>query len=259
MNSRVFSQVGGLMPPGAFLTSRTTKKFTCDMGELVPVMCDEVVPGDTFKINNQVVIRMQPMLAPMIHEVNCYVHYFFVPYRLLWSKWESFITGGEDGQDASILPRVAVSSTDNLVHSVWDYLGFPTGVMPDLDNSPLAFPFQAYVKIWNEFYRDQNLQDELELDYDLSGSAPISELLISGNYTFKRLLHRCWEKDYFTSALPWQQRGTAPALPITGTGSAVWSANAFTNTFISAEDTATTNVSISQKNFTTRTLQDKLH
>ena len=155
------------------------------MGELVPVMCDEVVPGDTFKINNQVVIRMQPMLAPMIHEVNCYVHYFFVPYRLLWSKWESFITGGEDGQDASILPRVAVSSTDNLVHSVWDYLGFPTGVMPDLDNSPLAFPFQAYVKIWNEFYRDQNLQDELELDYDLSGSAPISELLISGNYTFK--------------------------------------------------------------------------
>ena len=89
----------------------------------------------------------------------------------------------------------------------------------------------------------------MELDYDLSGSAPISELLISGNYTFKRLLHRCWEKDYFTSALPWQQRGTAPALPITGTGSAVWSANAFTNTFISAEDTATTNVSISQKKF----------
>ena len=189
MNSRVFSQVGGLMPPRSVFDLSYDKKFTCDMGELVPVMCDEVVPGDTFKINNQVVIRMQPMLAPMIHEVNCYVHYFFVPYRLLWSKWESFITGGEDGQDASILPRAGASSTDTLVHSVWDYLGFPTGVIPDLDNSPLAFPFQAYVKIWNEFYRDQNLQDELELDYDLSGATPISEIVKSGNYTFTRLLH----------------------------------------------------------------------
>ena len=230
------------------------------MGELVPVMCDEVVPGDTFKINNQVVIRMQPMLAPMIHEVNCYVHYFFVPYRLLWSKWESFITGGEDGQDASILPRVAVSSTDNLVHSVWDYLGFPTGVMPDLDNSPLAFPFQAYVKIWNEFYRDQNLQDELELDYDLSGSAPISELLISGNYTFKRLLHRCWEK---TTLLPLCRGNSAVLLRLSRLLEQVQQFGLLMllqiHLYLQKILQQQMYQYLRKKNFTTRTLQDKLH
>ena len=78
------------------------KTFTCDMGQLIPIMADEMVPGDVFKIGNQSVIRFQPLVAPILHEINAYVHYFFVPYRLLWSNWESFISGGADGSDASV-------------------------------------------------------------------------------------------------------------------------------------------------------------
>ena len=93
----VFSQVGGLHPRYSVFDLSYEKKFTCDMAQLIPVMCDEVVPGDIFQIGAQAVIRFQPLVAPILHEVNMYVHYFFVPYRLLWDDWEDFISGGVDG------------------------------------------------------------------------------------------------------------------------------------------------------------------
>ena len=129
-----------------------------------------------------------------------YTHYFFVPYRLLWHdsddvNWENFITGVEDGTDASTLPRW--NPTNNGKYSLWDYLGFPIGVKPN-GALPLSFPKRAYNMIWNEYYRDENLQDPVDIDQE-------------------NILNRCWEKDYFSSALPWQQRGIAPALPISGT------------------------------------------
>ena len=141
------------------------KKFNCDMGQLIPVMADEVVPGDVFNIGNEIVIRLQPLVAPVLHEINVYVHYFFVPYRLLWHdsddvNWENFITGGEDGNDASTLPRW--NPTNNGKYSLWDYLGFPIGVKPN-GALPLSFPKRAYNMIWNEYYRDENLQDEVDI------------------------------------------------------------------------------------------------
>ena len=181
------------------------KKLTCDMGQLIPVMCDEVVPGDHFKISTEMLIRFQPMVAPIMHEVNAFVHYFFVPYRLLWSSWEDWITGGADGQFSGTLPRW--TPTNNAVGSLWDYLGFPTGVNPT-GALPIDFPRSAYNFIYNEYYRDENLIAEVAL-------------------TNENILKRAWEKDYFTSALPWQQRGIAPALPISGTTSAVWAAANF--------------------------------
>ena len=81
-----------------------TKTFTADMGQLIPVMCDEVVPGDYFRIGNQCVVRFQPLVAPIMHEVTMTVHYFFVPYRVLREEWEKFITGGVDGDDDTPLP-----------------------------------------------------------------------------------------------------------------------------------------------------------
>ena len=178
------------------------------MGQLVPIMCDEVVPGDVFKIGNQAVVRFQPLIAPIMHEVNVFVHYFFVPYRILWKDWETFITGGVDGNDTSaVLPKWAPSTTPG-VGSLWDYLGFPL-VLPT-GRYPLAFPMRAYFSIWNEYYRDETLQTKLDID-------------VPDNLTWNPdLKNRCWEKDYFTSALPWQQRGTAPSLPISGTTSAVF-------------------------------------
>lgn len=178
------------------------KKFDCDMGELIPIMADEVVPGDLLKIGNQIVLRFQPLVAPILHEINCYVHYFFIPYRILWDKWEDFISGGKDGTDASVLPRWS-TSINNEKFSLWDYFGFPTGVNPT-GAYPLDFPRRAYNLVYNTYYRDENLEDEIALDSQV-------------------IQHRAWEKDYFSSALPWQQRGVAPALPISGTTSAHWS------------------------------------
>lgn len=99
-----FRNIAGLHPGMSVFDLSYTKLFTCDMGQLIPVMVDEVVPGDIFKIGNQSVIRMQPLVAPVLHEINAYVHYFFVPYRLLWADWEDFITGGVTGNDSHTIP-----------------------------------------------------------------------------------------------------------------------------------------------------------
>ena len=201
MSNAVFKRVAGLHPGMSVFDLSYVKLFTCDMGKLIPVMCDEVVPGDIFKIGNQSVIRMQPLVAPVLHEINAYVHYFFVPYRLLWSGWEDFITGGADGADASTLPLWS-PGTPQTEGSLWDYLGFPTGLVPTASSAPVAFPQYAYNLIFNEYYRDENLQAE----------SPLTGGIKTRN----------WEKDYFTSSLPWQQRGIAPALPISGTTKAIW-------------------------------------
>ena len=201
----VFAQVGGLHPRRSVFDLSYEKKLTCDMAQLIPVMCDEVVPGDVFKIGNQAVVRFQPLVAPILHEINMYVHYFFVPYRILWDDWEDFISGGVDGQFADPIPEWEPTITTE--GSLWDFFGFPVGVDPD-GAYPLDFPRRAYNLVYNEYYRDENLQTEVAL-------------------TNETILNRGWEKDYYASALPWQQRGTAPALPISGTTHAEWAIDKF--------------------------------
>ena len=192
----VFNQVGGLHPRYSVFDLSYVKTMTADMGILYPVMCDEVVPGDIFKIGNQMVLRFQPMLAPILHEINAYVHYFFVPYRLLWDSWEDFITGGPEGNLAPSLPTWVGDDQTATVGSLWDYFGFQTipansGIQTTATAAPLVFPKRAYNLVWNEYYRDETLQAEVSLDSNA-------------------LQFRNWEKDYFTSSLPWQQRGQAP-------------------------------------------------
>lgn len=209
--NKAFHRVRNLQPPRSFFNLSYEKKFDCDMGQLIPVMCDEVVPGDLIKLGCQSVVRFNPMVAPILHEVNQYVHYFFVPYRLLWNQetnealeeegdWESFITGGVDGENADVLPRWDYSGA--VAYSLADYFGLP--LITNLGTyTPLDFIRRAYNFVYNEYYRDQNLIDPVAWDNDT-------------------VLRRCWEKDYFTSSLPFQQRGIAPALPINGTTSAIW-------------------------------------
>jgi len=205
--AKIFNRTGGLIPGRSMFNLSYEKKFTCDMGQLIPVMCDEVVPGDFFQIGNEAVLRFQPLVAPILHEINMYVHYFFVPYRLLWDgagtdNWETFISGGITGDETPIIPIWDPTDSTPNVGSLWDYLGFPTGIEP-AGALPLDFPRRAYNFIYNEYYRDETLITEVAL-------------------TNENILYRCWEKDYFTSSLPWQQRGTAPALPISGATSAEW-------------------------------------
>ena len=207
MSNQNFQRVRNLVPGRSLFDLSYEKKFTCDMGQLIPVMCDEVIPGDYFKIANQSVIRFQPLVAPVLHEIYQYVHYFFVPYRLLWDEWKDFISGGVDGTYDD--PPPEWNPVLNSQGSLWDFLGFPTDVDP-AGAYPLDFPRRAYNLIFNEYYRDETLQDEVLL-------------------TNEEILQRNWEKDYFTSALTDQQRGVAPALPITGFSSAHWLDTQFIN------------------------------
>jgi len=178
------------------------KLLTCDMGELVPIGCVEALPGDTFQHHTSLLVRTSPLNAPVMHPVQARVHHFFVPYRLIWSDWEDFITGGSDGNNASTPPTITPNTGSGFaVGSLADYLGVPPGI----DDLPVsALPFRAYALIWNEFYRDQDLETELTID--LTDGADTTT-----NTTLKNC---CWEKDYFTSARAWTQKGTAVSLPL---------------------------------------------
>lgn len=206
-----------------------SRKFTMNMGDLVPILCQDVIPGDSFQLTHEALVRIMPMLAPIYHNVNVYMHYFFVPYRLVWDEWEDFITGGRDGKANPVFPRfyqsipLIWSGADKLgVGSLADYLGFPSKQIPANPisiNESKAFsqlPFRAYHTIYNEYYRDQNLEDEVSISKD-SG---LTEIYNSNDNAwdnqFKTIRKRAWEKDYFTSALPNTQRGTPMSIPVQG-------------------------------------------
>jgi len=182
-----------------------TKLLTMDMGELVPIGLTEVLPGDTMQQATSALIRCSPLLAPVMHPVRVAIHHWFVPHRLSWEDWEDFITGGSDGMDASVFPTITLGGgTGAAIGSLADYLGCPTGVN-NLEVS--ALPFRAYARIWNEFYRDQDLQTELTID-ETSGP---------DTTTNTALQNADWEKDYFTSSRPWEQKGPAITIPLGST------------------------------------------
>ena len=179
-----------------------TKLLSLDAGELVPIGLTEVLPGDSIQQATSALVRASPLLAPVMHPVHCRIHHWFVPNRLLWEDWEDFITGGPDGMDASVFPTITMpGGSGATVGSLADYLGIPTGVA-SLEVS--ALPFRAYNMIWNEYYRDQDLQTELAIDL---GSGPDST-------TGTGIQNCAWEKDYFTSARPWEQKGPSITVPL---------------------------------------------
>lgn len=172
------------------------------MGELVPCGLTEVLPGDSIQQATNALVRASPLLSPVMHPIQCRIHHWFVPHRLVWEDWEKFITGGPDGMDASVFPTINMpASTGFAVGSLGDYLGLPTGV-PDLPVS--ALPFRAYALIYNEWYRDQDLISPLTID-----------LTSGADSTTNVDLQNCaWEKDYFTSSRPWEQKGPAITVPL---------------------------------------------
>jgi hypothetical protein len=229
---RQFSHVGGMKPRRSVFDLSHERKFDADMGLLYPVLVEDVIPGDFFNISNEVIVRFhQPLWAPLLHEVNVYVHTFFVAYRNLWhddkvwygkdspsntdylGSWEKFLSGGRDGKEIYSLPKMSDFGADatykyKQLGAVWDFLYGVTefGPVTAYEEQPLMFPVLAYAYIWNEFYRDENLQDEQHYGYDSD----------------KGVFRRNWEKDYFTSALPWQQKGEPLAMPVNFSGSTVF-------------------------------------
>lgn len=201
-------------------------KLTTEMGYLTPIMCQPVLPGDKWQINNEVMIRLAPMVAPIYHDINVYIHHFFVPNRIIWKPFEDFITGGKDGTLAPALPCVnprdflglSPQPTFFNAKSLWDYLGLPTlfpGTWPQEEVTVSLLPFMAYQKIFQDYYKDENLEDDL-FDFPLikEGKATTSDFSWLSNLLGIR--RRAWQKDYFTSALPWPQRGADVELPLHG-------------------------------------------
>lgn len=213
--SKLFNQVSFGKPKRALHDLSHEKKISMQMGKLYPILLHEVVPGDTFRVNTESLIRFAPMVAPVMHRVNAYVHYFFVPNRILMreGEWEKFITGGEDGKQVQTMYNFNITTGDEAYltkGTLMDYFGLPlyqggSGITSALKIN--ALPFMAYNKIWNEYYRDQNIMAKIpERPLGVSiGSTDIP--------TFNTIRSRCWEKDYFTSALPWSQRGDEILLP----------------------------------------------
>lgn len=223
--ANVFNRVQALRPGRSVFDLSYAKKFSGRMGYLYPVLHDEMVPGDVFDLGCEAVIRFAPMVAPVLHEIVLKADWFFVPYRIMEATvldnkdgktpWERFITGGQSGADVARSTLGVLNMTGGVPEGgLWDHLGIPPGVnlaVAQGDDSPLLFPALAYMAIWNEYYRDPNLEDIVPL---ATASVPNSVALKTAN----------WDADYFTRALPFQQRGTAPALPVSGTAHAVWPA-----------------------------------
>lgn len=181
-----------------------SKLLTCDMGELVPIGLVEANPGDSIQLSSSMLLRCAPMLAPVMHPTRVRIHHWFVPTRLVWDSWQNFVTGGPDGLNASVVPTITMPGGGGAaVGSLADYLGVPTGV-----NSLVvsALPFRMYNLIFNEFYRDQDLVTPLVLVKTDGNDATTSTAL----------QNVAWEKDYFTSARPWEQKGAAVSIPLTG-------------------------------------------
>ena len=202
----IFNTVAFRKPKRNIFNLSHEVRMSAKFGQLLPFFCKEVVPGDIFQVNVENLIRAMPMTAPLMHRVNFYTHFFFVPNRLVWDNWQDFITGGEDGTANPVFPKVSVdtSTPGNLA----DYLGvgvYNRGIIGTRANVN-ALPFRAYNLIWNEYYRDQNLQEEIEI--------PKTDGF--DNITQTGILLRNWEKDYFTSALPWTQRGAEAISPLRG-------------------------------------------
>lgn len=204
----IFNKVYGNKPRRNAFNLSFSVKTTMEMGKLYPICIQEMVPGDTFKLGNEVIINLQPMNAPAYINLNWYCYAFFVPYRVLWDKWEEFITKGQDGDTTIELPKFERNQyiTDSAFryNTLWDYFGFPVGVVPSGLSAPVDFPWRAYNLIWNEYFRDENLQGPV-------GADPADKTVAFNT----DVLNVNWGKDYFTGALPFAQRGTATALPIT--------------------------------------------
>lgn len=176
--------------------------MTGNMGTLYPIAVTEALPGDTIQQATSALIRCAPMLAPVMHPVRVRIHHWFVPTRLIWDDWEDFITGGPTGMDISEYPTLTAPAVGGFpVGSLGDHMGLPTAV----DSMAVsALPFRAYALIWNENYRDQDLQTELPID-TTSGV---------DTTTNTALQNAAWEKDYFTSSRPWEQKGPAITIPL---------------------------------------------
>lgn len=197
-------------------------KGTFDAGYLIPVLVDEMLPGDTFHCSMEAFVRLtSPFIRPIMDNLWLDSFFFFVPNRLVWDHWRE-MNGQQRDPDSSTtyeVPVIDTSSGWNIGSgSLADYFGLPLGTWTNYDEFS-ALPFRGLNLIWNEWFRDQNLQDSLEVP---TGDGP-------DNPTYYTLLRRGKRKDYFTGALPWPQKGNPVLLPLGSQAPLVFPSPAWTD------------------------------
>ena len=228
----IFSKVAMPKPASNTFDLSHDKKFSMKIGEITPICLMECVPGDKFNITSTNLLRFAPLLSPVMHQSSVYIHFFFVPNRILWQKgfsstgtqvkgWEDFISGGEDGLSDPAFPIIAPTTGSATISSgsIWDYLGLPTGATAAATGTSYdgetfsALPIAAYNKIYNEYYRDQNLITDTLPDQLIDGDN--TSLIYHDGVEYKSgMQKRAWQHDYFTSALPWTQKGPEATIPL---------------------------------------------
>lgn len=195
-------------------------KTTFNVGDIVPFYVDEVLPGDTFSVDTSKVVRMQTLLTPMMDNIYLDTYFFFVPNRLVWEHWKEF--NGENTQSAWLptveyqVPQISAPVDGWAIGTIADYFGIPTGVG---GISVSALPFRAYALVMNEWFRDENLTDPLNIPLGdaavvgVNTGAYITDVA-KGGLPFKAAKYH----DYFTSALPAPQKGPDVTIPVASAG-----------------------------------------
>ena len=233
MKPNLFNSIKLFKPKKSAFDLSHDFKFSGDMGNIIPILVNECIPGDQYSISCEAMVRFAPMLAPIMHRVDVSMHYFFVPNRILWPNWEKFIVDASDA--APVYPYVTTNASwDDGTKLYLDYMGVPPQPTATTSAQINALPLAAYQCIYNEYYRDQNL------------IAPVDYKLVDGdnqsNAALFTLRKRAWEHDYFTASLPFAQKGTAVDIPIGQIENDVavkWDSTATNMEFVSGKTTTT--------------------
>jgi hypothetical protein len=194
--------------PRSSFNTQYAHKTTFDAGFLVPIYCDEVLPGDTHNVKMTAFARLATPLFPVMDNLHLDTFFFFVPNRLVWDNWVKFMGEQTNPGDSTsyVVPTITSTSGGYAVGSLFDHLGLPTAGQITGTNTVThnALPLRAYNLIYNEWFRDENLQTSVTVRKGDSGDVP-------ADYT---MLRRGKRKDYFTGALPWPQKGQSVSLPL---------------------------------------------
>lgn len=239
-NERHFNQIPQMKASRTRFNRDQTILTTFDAGKLIPFYVDEVIPGDTFSVDTAAIIRMTTPKYPVMDDSFIDFYYFFSPDRILWDGFKHFMGEVEETPwmptKTYAVPQIKINGTDEKPapdeKSILDYMGVPTKVKKPF--SVNALPIRAYVKIWNEFFRDENVDnaavlksDDAEVTYTMSTGKEdtmekeLQEAITGGNLLPVNKFH-----DYFTSCLPYPQRGPEVTLPMTGNAQIVWPGSA---------------------------------